>query len=66
MSADKDQFNVRIRKQFRCQVKGDAGALELSYDDVTEAIIAKFFDVYKTQAEREKIYLEHIEKRAIE
>jgi len=63
MSAKKVQFNTRIAKKYKVNIKVEAAETRQSVQTVTETMIAKFFHSYPSQADREKAYREHLRKR---
>ena len=55
---DRVQFNARIGKEHKRNIKTDAAKLDLKNDFITEAIIAKFFRDYPPEM-REEFYRAH-------
>jgi hypothetical protein len=65
INTEKGQFNARIGEEYKRMIKVDAAKLDLTNDEITEAIIAKFHHFYPLRMARKKVYREHIEMKKL-
>ena len=59
MADERVQFNARIAKNYKRNIKTDAAKSDITIDTITEAIIARFYREVPTFQAREEMFRAH-------
>jgi len=62
MAAERVQFNARIAKNHKRDIKTDAAKTDITIDTITEAIIARFYRDVPSLKAREELFRAHAAK----